>query len=93
MSTPAKPRTVIVCLPAHNGPDCLTATTTVAGRTDNPPRLAPVFPVRRGLFRFLSGFTHREAAGRGTPPRAGDPGRRRPAAPAGPAPGQAGGVG
>jgi hypothetical protein len=59
MSTPAKPRTVIVCLPADSGTDWLTATTTVAEHTDNPPTLAPVFPVRRGPFRFLSRFTGR----------------------------------
>jgi hypothetical protein len=63
MSTPAQPRTVIVCLPADSGADWLTATTTVAEHTDHPPTLAPVFPLRRGPFRFLSRLAGRRLLG------------------------------
>jgi hypothetical protein len=63
MSTPATPRTVIVCLPADNGPGWLAATATVAGHTDNPPTLVPLFPARRGLFRFLAGLAGRRLLG------------------------------
>jgi hypothetical protein len=63
MSTTATPRTVIVCLPAADGTDWLTATTTVATHTDNPPTLVPVFPLRRGLFRFWSRIAGRRLLG------------------------------
>ena len=63
MSIPAQPRTVIVCLPAEDGTGWLTATTTVAAHTDQPPTLAPVFPVRRGLFRLWSRLAGRRLLG------------------------------
>jgi hypothetical protein len=63
MSTTDTPRTVIVCLPAEDGTDWLTATTTVAAHTDNPPTLARVFPLRRGLFRFWSRIAGRRLLG------------------------------
>jgi hypothetical protein len=61
MSTPAKPRTVIVCLPAEGWAGLVDRRHHHRGRA--PPTLAPVFPVRRGLFRFLSGVTRRGLLG------------------------------
>jgi hypothetical protein len=63
MSTTATPRTLIVCLPAEGGTDWLTANTTVAAHTDDPPTQVPVFPLRRGLFRFWSRLAGRRLLG------------------------------
>lgn len=48
MTSPAKQRTVIVCLPATSGEvDWLSASAAVAHHTDTPANLATIFPTRR----------------------------------------------
>ena len=55
MSTTAKPRTLIVCLPADTA-GIVTATAAVADHVDGIPQLAPRFPVRH---RNLVGWVTR----------------------------------